>query len=94
MLELGAYPAVRRRQGVEGKRGIQVVFGVERHVPHLPSNHRIRQGCTGVAGAIGIKATAAVLRQHRQPQERLANGQGQQPIPEQKTTAIQNRYEG
>lgn len=62
MLELRADPAVGRRQGVEGERSIQMMFGVEGHVPHLPRDDRIRKRCSGVAGAIGIKTAAAVLR--------------------------------
>ena len=51
MLQLRAEPAVRSGQGMEGKGCIQVMFGVEGHVPHLPSHYRIREGCAGVGGA-------------------------------------------
>ena len=76
MLERRSDPSVGCGQGMEGKGCIQVMFSVEGHIPHLPGHYGVREGGTGIAGAIGIKAAAAVLRQHRQSEKRLTNGQG------------------
>ena len=74
-------------QGVKGQGWIEVVLGVEGHVPHQPAQRRQRVGGAGVAQAVGHKWAAAVLGHQHKAQQRLANGQGQQPKPETKAIA-------
>ena len=82
------------RQGVKGEGGIQMVLGVERHVPHQPPQRRQGVGGAGVAQAIGHEGTAAVLGQQHKAQQGLPHRQRQQPIPEQKTVGTDQGNQG
>ena len=82
------------RQGVEGQGGVEVVLGVEGHVPHQAPQRRQGVGGAGVAQAIGHKGAAAMLGQQHKAQQGLPHRQGQEPKPEKKTVGADQGQQG
>ena len=68
MLQGRSHIAVGFGQGVEGYGGVEVVLGMEWHVPHQPAQRLQRQRGAGVAGAVIAEAAAAVLGQQHEAQ--------------------------
>ena len=80
-------------QRVKRQGGIEVVFGVEGHVPHQPAQRRQGEGGAGVGQAVGAEGAAAVLCQQHKTQQGLADQQRKQPEARQKAVAAWKRQQ-
>src|SRR6516225_6836871 len=84
MGELSTYPAMQRRQPMKRNGGIQVMFGVIRHVPHQRSYRERGQGRARIGQTVVVAAAPSMLDDQQGADGWLRQDCRQEPVGPQR----------